>query len=355
MTKFKPIYYSFFLLFLFTSLFAQKTQLHLKFDPLLKVEILKHPNAYSQDYLPEKSHDITTVIVETTDQLKADDLQSFNGKISSQVGRYVTMRLPKSALYILAALPKVKQIHFDAKLYPNNERAIQLIKADSVHAGLGNLPEGYSGKGVVVGVIDSGVDFLHEDFRNPQDPTQSRIAYIWDQQNPTGTAPVDYGYGTEWAREQIESELTDEPANIMAPIDTCSICFGHGTHVTGTAAGNNGIAYESEIIVVASTLQWSEVLDGMQYIIQKAEAMDMPCVINMSFGTSLSPHDGLHFASYWVDNILEGTTGVATCIAAGNQGDRYTHWGGFELEEDSSVVYAAGIGGHGLHTTIQRK
>ncbi|MDX1667766.1 MAG: S8 family serine peptidase, partial [Saprospiraceae bacterium] len=185
----------------------------------------------------------------------------------------------------------------------------------------------------------------HPDFRQPDDPSRSRIAYIWDQENNGGSAsPKNFSYGSEWNRGQIEKDLNSDSSGLVAHLDTFSLALGHGTHIAGTAAGNKGLAYESDIVVVASDLSLAKVIDGTTYIIGKAREMNKPCVINMSFGSNLGPHDGSYVLSAVLDVILEETDSLAIVASAGNARSRALHWGGFPLQPDSLTMYAGGVG-----------
>jgi subtilisin family serine protease len=169
---------------------------------------------------------------------------------------------------------------------------------------------GATGAGVVVGVIDSGIDFDHPNFEDAQGNT--RIAFLLDQ--TTGlectAATIDAGQCTE----------QDEPE-----------AFGHGTHTTGIAAGNGaapdengtpwthvGVAPESTIIFVKSDLASDNVIDALEYIFAKADQLGMPAVINMSFGTNIGAHDGTDPMEEAIDDLVTEKPGRAVVVAAGN-------------------------------------
>ena len=129
-----------------------------------------------------------------------------------------------------------------------------------------------TGKGVIVGIIDTGIDWQHPDFRDPADSLRSRIISIWDRESSPevteeGSSPEGFGYGRVWTRDEIEAALRGEAGG--PPRDP----YRHGTLVAGIAAGNGnadsryrGIAPESEIVVVAFG-----VLDGVRYMFDLAE------------------------------------------------------------------------------------
>ncbi|MCB0510303.1 MAG: S8 family serine peptidase, partial [Bacteroidetes bacterium] len=189
-----------------------------------------------------------------------------------------------------------------------------------VHSGLSPLLQAYTGKDVVVGILDSGIYFEHEDFKNADG--SSRIKFIWDQNvsNPS-ISPAPYNYGQEWSWIDIDNGACNhvEPANQ----------FGHGTTVAGAACGNGlatgqykGVAPDCDIIVVAVDYYGSDFLsksvDAIDYVFKKADALGKPCVINTSFGSYSGSHDGRDFASLIIDALLEERPGRALVASAGN-------------------------------------
>ena len=125
-------------------------------------------------------------------------------------------------------------------------------------------------------------------------------------------------------------------------MDTFPLGSGHGTHVSGTVAGNEGLAYQADLIVVATVFQEASIVDAASYILQRAGEMGKPCVINLSLGSNLHAHDGSDFLSESLSQLLDGTEGAAIVASAGNEGRRLSHWGGFALTEEPAAVYYAG-------------
>lgn len=319
-----------------------------RIPPLLQIEMAQNPLAFESEKPEEKNKRLSDYLllgIEMNTNADWKKMEEIGGFINTRIGNRATLHLPKSSFYALLETRSLKAIHYNPPVYPQNDRAIEHVQANKVHAGLDPLPQSYTGKDVVVGIIDTGVDFLHEDFRDPKNPNQSRIAYIWDQLVDSGERPNGFSYGSEWNREQLDRELSNNPPGLVSHIDTFFLGSGHGTHVTGTAAGNSGLAYEADIIVVASNFTEVGLIDGANYIKQKAAEMGKPCVINLSLGSNIHAHDGSDFLSESMSRLVEGTEGVAIVASAGNDGRDPLHWGGFELSSNPASVYFFGITG----------
>ncbi|MGB1248298.1 MAG: S8 family serine peptidase [Chitinophagales bacterium] len=189
-----------------------------------------------------------------------------------------------------------------------------------VHAGTAPLSQAYTGEGVVVGILDAGIYFQHDDFKKPNGDT--RIRYIWDQNLSSNlNPPQPYDYGEEWSWIDIDNGV----CNHIEP----SSQNGHGTTVAGVACGNGlatgmfkGVAPESEIIAVAVNFNdnnfLQHVVDGIDYCFKKADALGKPCVVNTSVGTYFGSHDGKDLSAQLIDAMLEERGGRAVVAAAGN-------------------------------------
>lgn len=331
--------------------------LYPKADPFLKYTVAREPMAFDPANAQKNNSDPIRVVVKSRDINFSSLIDELGGQIHSHVGEYYTVQLAKSQMPALANFPNVEKLYLGQPMRVANDAAIKNVNADKVHQGI-DLPRGYTGKDVVVGIIDTGIDFKHDDFRDPEDPQKSRIAYLWDQRNRSGAgqSPQNYFYGREWSRSDIEKELTQDAANIIAHLDTQMYAEGHGTHVAGTAAGNLGLAPEADLIVVSSTLTTSDIIDAANYIWQKAQLLGKPCVINMSFGSTFNPHDGTSVLSTVLNDMLEGTQGFVICAAAGNEGNDRSHWGGFELDEEAPIsMYGTGVNNLAIYFRIPKE
>ncbi len=188
-----------------------------------------------------------------------------------------------------------------------------------------------TGKGVIVGIIDTGIDWRHPDFRDPADSLRSRILSIWDRESSLeeeSPPPEGFDYGRVWTRDEIEAALRDEA--VGPPRDP----HRHGTFVSGIAAGNGnadpryrGMAPESEIVVV--TLG---VLEGARYIFDMAERKGCPAVVNYSGGTFISHSDRKE-----LESLLREKPGRALVASAGNGGQGLRH-ARFDLTVNASYA-----------------
>ena len=192
------------------------------------------------------------------------------------------------------------------------------------------------GKGILIACIDSGVDYTHPDFRNEDGST--RILRLWDQSIP-GNPPKGYRIGSEYTQEQInralEANTMAEREALVPSIDTS----GHGTAVLGIAAGNGreshgterGVAPESSLLVVKLGIRepngfprTTELMQGVDYAIRTAQELQMPVVINLSFGNSYGAHNGTSLLETYLNQAV-GYGRVTLCVGTGNEGNRAGH------------------------------
>lgn len=237
-------------------------------------------------------------------------------------------------------------------------------KADRVHQGAFPLPRSYMGTGVIVGVIDSGIDFAHADFRNADGST--RILSIWDQTlvpilgelNPTDLFPFAQAssLGVEYRQCDIDFTLLGcDPANDPCP-DLDGVCVRqtavsfHGTAVSGVAASNGlalgeftGMAPDADIIFIKGGddfPDFSKLCDAVHYIFERAATLGIAAVVNISAGDRFGPHDG----STVLEACLNAETGPGRIIvaASGNLPSR-GDLGSWHGAHASGVVPSGGI------------
>jgi minor extracellular serine protease Vpr len=196
------------------------------------------------------------------------------------------------------------------------------------------------GRGTIVGIIDSGIDYTHPDFIN--DDGTTRIMYIWDQlgSSEAGSPPQGFLHGVEYTAGQINEALQSaDPFSVVPFTDT----IGHGTAVAGIAAGNGrasngvqtGAAPEANIIVVKlgrtgfeAFARTTEIMRAMKYLSDKARQANMPLSINLSYGTNNSPHDGNTLFEAYINSVSQEWKTVIS-VATGNEGAAGHHYTGF--------------------------
>ncbi len=195
----------------------------------------------------------------------------------------------------------------------------------------------YSGKGVILGIVDAGYDLTHPAFYTSQG--EYRIQRLWDQSAKSGTPPSRFGYGAEY-RTENEIQLLER--------DVAS--GSHGTHVANIAAGTRtgspyyGVAHEADLVLVSTSLKHAEVLDGVKYIADYARDSGKPCVINLSIGGRIGPHDGTSAFDRALDSIV--SPGMLIVGAAGNDGNSAFHASRlFTSERDTMRLVNTSAGG----------
>jgi subtilisin family serine protease len=254
------------------------------------------------------------------------DLVAMGIPAGTEAGGVVTAQLTWDDLARVSALPGVDLIQLSRRAHPMLDSSRTAIQAGVVQGGTppNYAANGITGSGVVVGICDTGIDWTHADFKDKNG--LNRIQYIWDQ-NGAGPAPGSFGYGTEWNAAQISAgsctEMDDD---------------GHGTHVSGIAAGSGrgtgngkanyryvGVAPEADIVFVKieSSFGFTYIIDGVNYIFQKAAALGKPAVVNLSLGSNYGPRDGTD-ANELALSALSGP-GRIVCVSAGNTGTDSIH------------------------------
>lgn len=235
-------------------------------------------------------------------------------KFNVGTGNLYTAVVPMSMLAALADDDGVEAVDAGQEVHMMMDAARRLTHVDEVHAGT-SLTMPYTGKGVLVGIIDAGFDFNHPNFRDKDG--NCRIQAVWDQNNFLVT-DSDYGYGKEY---RSTAEIVSASRDMELTGDT------HGTHVAGIATGSYdgpylGVAPEADIVLVSTNKTEQGIIDGIDYLLEYAEKAGKPISINLSIGTVLGYKDGTDAFSVLIDNLMEGQTGKVISIAAGNEGDR---------------------------------
>ena len=277
-------------------------------------------------------------------------------KIASEVtelqNEYAVIRIAESRIDILSEIPEVEYVEKPKRLF---FQAAEGRRVSCINAVQDTRLSLY-GQGILVAIIDSGIDYANIDFRNADGST--RIRYLWDQSlNPADgeTAPVGYSIGVEYTKGQIDEALNAQTVSEQRRLVRSQDISGHGTAVAGVAAGNGsnsggryaGVAMQSELIVVklGNPIQegfprTTELMMGIDYIIRKALELRMPVAVNISFGNTYGGHDGTTLLERYIDDVSNIWKSVF-CIGTGNEAASAGHTSGRIISEGEETIQLA--------------
>lgn len=267
------------------------------------------------------------LVIRTSDASARSRLETLGFQVVVERENLLAGRMPVESIIEAAKLDEVSYIQAPQEAQLMHNRTRPAVRAGIAHSGGGNLSSAYRGEDILVGIIDSGIDFLHPDF-NTDDGT--RLERLIDYQI-RGEDPL------EWTRD----EINEDPDQITQE-DNIS---GHGTHVAGSAVGNGradagsdnmtGIAPESEIIAVnaqslnpetGSRLYMTvDILGGVDRVFQIADELDKPAVVNISLGSISGSRDGTSPTEEFYDELAG--PGKVIVSSAGNSGFLPKHSG----------------------------
>lgn len=219
-------------------------------------------------------------------------------------GNLLLAYIPVDKISELSGLGSIARIEGGAMSCPNMDLARNFCGYPEIASG-SSFPMIYTGKDVVTGLVDTGIDANHVAFRDPStgESRIGRFAYF-------GPTPEDV--------------LVMDSAAEIAEWSTDSDSKWHGTHVAGIMSGGftgnpyYGIAREADVVAATSYELYSPLLlAGMEEIIDYAKAVEKPAVINMSIGSNTGPHDGTSLFSQYIDLLSRD---AILCLSAGNEG-----------------------------------
>lgn len=256
----------------------------------------------------------------------------------------VTVR--EDRLEALAGIEAVEYIEKPKRLFFQVENGRRVSCMTSVQI----RPPKLYGTGVLVAIIDSGIDYANLDFRNADGTT--RIYALWDQTIP-GNPPEGYVQGTEYTQEKINEALQQENRTERMKIVPSEDRSGHGTAVAGIAAGNGrgskgaryqGVASESGILVVKLGTpreegfpRTIELMQAIDYVVKKAQRAGRPVAINISFGNTYGSHTGTSLLERFIADIANLWKSVI-CIGMGNEGASAGHTAGILKENTEERI-----------------
>lgn len=294
-------------------------------------------------------------------------------KVVPLLGGYAIVTLTQEQLQEYAARPQVKFIEMPKRMYyaVYEAKVASCILSVQRNRSITGVPEAtgeinLSGRDILVGIVDSGVDYRHPDFRNTDGTT--RILKMWDQsaraaadtgaesgENSVQRPPAGYLLGVEYTKEMLDEALA-LPANEGYEIVSERDLSGHGTAVLGILAGNGrasggrnrGVAYESDIIAVKlaqprenSFPRTTELMQGVDYLVRQAMRLGRPMVINLSFGNNYGSHRGDSLLENYLDTV-SSMGRIVICTGTGNNGSGNLHTSG-NLQQGEAKEIELGV------------
>lgn len=314
------------------NLSLSATKAELEKSPILRDGIIEREAEPIWEVIVKYHGDISGL---NSDQIQVEEL----------IAGYGIITLPESFIEPLAAMEEIEFVEKPKSIYPSDYEGNIASCITPVTVGAPNL----TGRGVLIGVIDSGIDIYNSSFRNSDGST--RILYLFDQ-----------SLGREFTAEEINQALnapTRQEGNEIVPSRDIT---GHGTAVASIAAGKvypdaagkaadendiliQGVATESQLIIVKlntkgqnSFPMTTNLMRAFHYVVMKAMSLKRPIAINLSFGNTYGSHDGTSLVERFLDNVSEiGRTVI--CVGSGNEGAASGHVSGrFRGNTENQVI-----------------
>lgn len=245
------------------------------------------------------------------------------------LNNYSILTVPETLIDTISELPQIEYIEKPKRLFfaINQAKAVSCIDYVQIE---GSAYNPYlTGKGVIVAVIDSGIDYYHDDFRNEDGTT--RILKLWDQASDR-----------IYTREEINEALKENGRAAARAVVPSVDGSGHGTAVAGIAAGNGrenngqyrGVAFESDLIIVKLGVpapegfpRTTELMKAVDYVVKEAAAYRMPVAINISLGNTYGSHEGTSLLETYIDAVSNFGRAVIA-VGTGNEGSKGGHISG---------------------------
>ncbi len=296
----------------------------------------------------EKTWDL---IVKYSGSLEA--VRALASSVVELQNEYAVITIRESDIEALTQIPEIEYIEKPKRLFFQVANGRRVSCIDSVQQ---DTRLSLYGQGILVAIIDSGIEYENVDFRNEDGTT--RILALWDQSLAPGEGrvpPKGYAVGAEYTSGQINEALgrstLDDRRQIVPSQDTS----GHGTAVAGVAAGNGrnssgqyaGAAPKSNLLVVKlgnpvkdGFPRTTELMQGIDYVVRKALELRMPVAVNISFGNTYGSHDGSSLLERFIDDI-SNIWKSCICIGSGNEAASAGHTSGIMRMGREEIIQLA--------------
>ncbi len=259
---------------------------------------------------------IMGVIISLSENCNLDDLVAAGVSIDNVFGDYITAHVDVDQIEAISELDCVKRISVERPIFLKNDIARTLTNASINIAGT-NLKQTYTGKDVVYGTVDTGIDFNHLAFSDADGNTRIKGAYLLSDNS--GTSPS----GSNANGKKYSGSVYTTPSAI-AKLTTDAPSESHGSHTAGIGAGSyNGNAYsgmapDADLVLCGGDLSDVNIINGVSYVFDYAKSVNKPAVVNLSLGDNIGAHDGSSDMNKILDKIAGD--GKIIVMSAGNEG-----------------------------------
>lgn len=284
----------------------------------------------------------------------AEGLLAENVLVEILLNGYAIISIPENKIAEYIQKPQVEYVEMPKRIFAN----VLDGRRESCIPEVTEREPFLRGKDVLVGIIDSGIDIFHEEFRNEEG--NSRILGLWDQTGfpspDMGLSPPEgFAYGIYYTQDMLNAILQGQDSGAPVPTDYS----GHGTAVASIAAGSRiGVAKESSILMVKmgaslreSFPRTTQLMRAVQFLVTMAQKLEKPIAINISFGNCYGDHQGSSLVERFLDNASEAGRNVI-CVGSGNEAASNGHIQA-NIENEGMLTLELSIGEYETSLSMQ--